>query len=207
YAVHPDIGNTAVGCKINGQIAPLTSELVNGDEVEIATSKAQSAPPAAWESLAVTGKARAAIRRATRAAVRKQYAGLGREIVERLIVRAGKPYSEKEVTAAIPRVGHKNLEDALAAVGRGELAAADIVRAMGLPVEDGKAKGSPRVSTLQNPNDPKAIPVRGVNRDLPLTISPQTGAVPGERIVGIMTPGQGITIYPIFAKALEEFDS
>src|SRR5215470_4435152 len=35
YAVHTDIGNTAVGCKINGQIAPLTSELVNGDEVEI----------------------------------------------------------------------------------------------------------------------------------------------------------------------------
>jgi len=49
YAVHTDIGNTAVGCKINGQIAPLTSELVNGDEVEILTSKAQTAPPAAWD--------------------------------------------------------------------------------------------------------------------------------------------------------------
>ena len=77
YAVHTDVGNTAVGCKINGQIAPLTSELVNGDEVEILTSKAQKAPPAAWESIVVTGKARAAIRRATRVAVRTQYAGLG----------------------------------------------------------------------------------------------------------------------------------
>src|SRR5205085_6377624 len=72
YAVHTGVGNMAVGCKINGKIAPLVSELVNGDEVEIITARAQSAPPAAWESLVITGKARAAIRRATRAAVRSQ---------------------------------------------------------------------------------------------------------------------------------------
>src|SRR5919198_6046329 len=52
YAVHTDVGNTAVGAKINGQIAPLVSELGNGDEVDILISKAQTAPPAAWESLA-----------------------------------------------------------------------------------------------------------------------------------------------------------
>jgi hypothetical protein len=62
YAVHTDIGNHAVGSKINGKIAPLVSTLQNGDEVEILTSKAQAAPPAAWESTVVTGKARAAIR-------------------------------------------------------------------------------------------------------------------------------------------------
>ena len=65
YAVHTDVGNMAVGCKINGKIAPLVSELTNGDEVEIITSKAQTTPPAARESLVTTGKARAAIRRAT----------------------------------------------------------------------------------------------------------------------------------------------
>eukprot|EP01035_Chromulina_nebulosa_P014918 gene14918-19745_t len=82
YAVHTDVGNSAVGCKINGKFAPLSSELQNGDEVEVLTSAAQQAPPSAWESLAVTGKARAAIRRATRTAMRDQYAGLGRRIVE-----------------------------------------------------------------------------------------------------------------------------
>src|SRR5664280_3008948 len=66
YAVHTDVGNSAVGCKINGKFAPLSSELQNGDEVEVLTSEAQAAPPSAWESLAVTGKARAAIRRANR---------------------------------------------------------------------------------------------------------------------------------------------
>ena len=59
-------GNRAIGCKINGKISPLVSELVNGDEVEILTSKAQTAPPAAWESIVLTGKARLAIRKATR---------------------------------------------------------------------------------------------------------------------------------------------
>ena len=57
YAVHTDVGNSAVGCKINGKFAPLSSELQNGDEVEVLTSAAQSAPPTAWESLARTGKA------------------------------------------------------------------------------------------------------------------------------------------------------
>src|SRR3979411_196059 len=83
YAVHTDVGDSAWGAKINGKFAPLSSELQNGDEVEVLTSEAQSAPPSAWESLAVTGKARAAIRRATRTAVRDQYAGLGRRIVQR----------------------------------------------------------------------------------------------------------------------------
>ena len=58
YAVHTDVGTMAVGAKINGKIAPLVSELQNGDEVEIVRADGQ-VPPAAWESLVVTGKARA----------------------------------------------------------------------------------------------------------------------------------------------------
>src|SRR5438034_985376 len=130
YAVHTDVGNTAVGCKINGKIAPLVSELGNGDEVEIITSKAQAAPPAAWESLVVTGKARAAIRRATRAAVRNQYAGLGRRIVERLCQRAKITYSDANLAGALPRLARASIEDVMAAVGRGEMRGADVVRAM-----------------------------------------------------------------------------
>jgi guanosine-3',5'-bis(diphosphate) 3'-pyrophosphohydrolase len=75
YAVHTDIGNSCVGAKINGRIMPLVTRLQNGDEVEIVRSNAQT-PPAAWEHVVVTGKARSAIRRASRMAVRKQYAGL-----------------------------------------------------------------------------------------------------------------------------------
>src|ERR1700688_3720832 len=116
YAVHTDVGNTAVGCKINGQIAPLVSEIVNGDEVEIITSKGQTAPPAAWESIVVTGKARAAIRRATRTAVRTQYTGLGRRIVDRLFLRAKMVYSDEKLTGALPRLARASIEDVMAAV-------------------------------------------------------------------------------------------
>src|SRR5262249_45588262 len=130
YAVHTDVGNTAVGCKINGQIAPLVSELNNGDEVEVITSKAQTAPPAAWESIVVTGKARAAIRRATRAAVRAQYADLGRRIVERLFTRAKKDYSDEKLQGSLPRLARASIEEVMAAVGRGEMKASDVARAM-----------------------------------------------------------------------------
>src|SRR2546425_1478131 len=130
YTVHTDVGNTAVGCKINGKISPLVSVLENGDEVEIMTSKAQTAPPAAWESLVTTGKARAAIRRATRVAVRNQYAGLGRRIVERLCQRAKIAHSDEKLQGALPRLARVSIEEVMSSVGRGELGAADVVRAM-----------------------------------------------------------------------------
>jgi len=223
YAVHTDVGNTAVGCKINGKIAPLVSEIVNGDEVEILTSKAQVAPPAAWESLVVTGKARAAIRRATRAAVRAQYAGLGRRIVERLFQRAKIAYSDEKLVGALPRLARASIDDVMAAVGRGELKAADVARAMYPDYKEERAAALAmkrkadgggwfglkkltsvkfRVPDAQGP----AIPIRGINSDLPVRFAPEGGAVPGDRIVGILTPGEGITIYPIQSPALSEFE-
>lgn len=204
YAVHTSIGDSCVGCRINGRHKPLATELENGDEVDIIRSDAQ-VPPPAWEGLAITGKARAAIRRATRAAVRRQYAGLGREIVERLLTRNSARLTDAALAAATPKLGHKNTEDALAAVGRGELAATDMLKAMGYEVKDAASKRSRRGQQKKD-GEPAGIPVRGAARGMPLRISLETGAVPGERIVGILTPGEGITVYPIFAKALERFD-
>jgi GTP diphosphokinase / guanosine-3',5'-bis(diphosphate) 3'-diphosphatase len=223
YAVHTDIGNTAVGCKINGKIAPLTSELGNGDEVEIVTSKAQAAPPAAWESIVVTGKARAAIRRATRAAVRRQYAGLGRRIVERLFQRAKIAYSDESLTGALSRLARASIDDVMAAVGRSELKASDVARAMYPDYKEERAAamaakpksesgwfGLKKLTSVKfklpdNAAGP-AIPIRGINGDLPVRFAPDGGAVPGDRIVGILTPGEGITIYPIQSPALSEFE-
>ena len=222
YAVHTDVGNTAVGCKINGKIAPLVSELANGDEVEILTSNAQVAPPAAWESVVVTGKARAAIRRATRVAVREQYAGLGWRIVERLFARAKKEYSDEKLTGALPRLARASVEEVMAAVGRGEMKASDVARAMYPDYKEERAvapvpKGDTGWFGLKTGKAVKfkvpgakdsgpAIPIRGINSDLPVSFAPEGGAVPGDRIVGILTPGEGITIYPIQSTALKEFD-
>jgi len=218
YAVHTDVGNSAVGSKINGKFAPLSSELQNGDEVEVLTSDAQSAPPSAWEGLAVTGKARAAIRRATRTAVRDQYAGLGRRIVERLFERTKLEYADDKLKGALPRLARASIDDVMAAVGRGEIKASDVARAMypdykeERAVRYGPKKGTaPAVSAAAKASTepqrvPSAIPIRGINSGLPVKFAPNGGAVPGDRIVGIVTPGEGITIYPIQSPALKDFE-
>ena len=223
YAVHTDVGNTCVGAKINGRIMPLMTELSNGDEVEIIRSKAQ-VPPPAWENIAVTGKARAAIRRATREAVRKQFSGLGRQILERVFERAGRPLSDSLLQQAAPRLGHQTVGDLVAAVGRGELTSDGVLKAVYPDYQDERTTSSPRASQgdgwfgldrgrtmkFRVPGDGEAsdlaIPIRGISGELPVQFAPEGGAVPGDRIVGILTPGEGITVYPIQSSALKEFD-
>ncbi len=228
YAVHTDVGNSAVGVKVNGVVAPLLSELQNGDEVEIARAEGPQTPPAAWEQRVVTGKARAAIRRATREAVRAQYAGLGRQIVQRAFERAGKPFSEDRIVAALPRLARSSVEDVFAAVGRGEMFSGDVVKAVhpdfkeerkagpALPKNEGGWFGLRKAASLvfrvpgaaarDEQNADMSIPIRGLRGDLPVRFAPQGGAVPGDRIVGILTPGEGITIYPIQSPALTAFE-
>ncbi len=221
YAVHTSVGNSAVGVKINGRLAPLLSPLVNGDEVEIIRAEGQT-PPAAWESIAVTGKARAAIRRASRDAVRAQYAELGRQIVQRAFERAGKKYAEDKLRAALPRLARASIEDVLAAVGRGEMFSGDVVKAV-YPEFKEERKPAPthpadpgwfgmanrtgvQFKVPGAPSDAHALPIRGLRGDLPVTFAPNGGAVPGDRIVGILTPGVGVTVYPIQSSALAAFD-
>ena len=79
YAVHSPVGDTCVGAKINGRMLPLRTQLQNGDQVEIVTSKAQTPSPT-WERFVVTGKARARIRRFVRTQQREQYLDLGKSI-------------------------------------------------------------------------------------------------------------------------------
>ncbi|MFD2235958.1 RelA/SpoT family protein [Aureimonas populi] len=227
YAVHTDVGDTCVGCKINGRIMPVVTELTNGDEVEIIRSKAAT-PPQAWEAVAVTGKARAAIRRATRMSIRRQYSGLGQQILERAFARSGKTFSKEGLKPYLSKVGHKEVEDALAAVGRGELSSADVLKAVHPDFQDSRAVKSPppseeegwfglrqaagmifripgRSKSARKEAEPAALPIRGAGDDLPVHFGPD-GAVPGDRIIGILEPGKGITIYPIQSPALTAFD-
>jgi guanosine-3',5'-bis(diphosphate) 3'-pyrophosphohydrolase len=235
YAVHTDVGDTCVGAKVNGRVMPLMTELKNGDEVEIIRSKAQ-VPPAAWESVVVTGKARSAIRRATRMAMRKQYSGLGARILERAFSRAGKTFSREAIKPVLHRLARKDVEDVLADVGRGELSSPDVLKAVFPDHKEDRLATSPRVReegwfNLRNAagmlfqipglrggrkgggnleqqvrgKDDDAVPIRGQRGDLPVFFAPE-GAVPGDRIVGIVEPGKGITIYPIQSPSLTAFD-
>jgi (p)ppGpp synthase/HD superfamily hydrolase len=171
----------------------------------------------------VTGKARAAIRRATRAAVRTQYVGFGRRIVERLFQRAKKEYSDEKLQGALPRLARASVDEVMAAVGRGEMRASDVARAMYPDYKEERVTRTPapkpesgwfglrKAKSLifkvpEGKDADGAIPIRGVTGELPVRFAPNGGAVPGDRIVGIMTPGEGITIYPIQSPALKAFE-
>ncbi|WP_315919532.1 bifunctional (p)ppGpp synthetase/guanosine-3',5'-bis(diphosphate) 3'-pyrophosphohydrolase [Mesorhizobium sp. SP-1A] len=237
YAVHTDVGDSCVGAKVNGRIMPLMTELKNGDEVEIIRSKAQ-VPPAAWESVVVTGKARAAIRRATKNAIRKQYSGLGARILERAFERNGKTFSKEKLKPVLHRLARKDVEDVLTSVGRGELSSADVMKAVYPDYKDERVtvpqprqreegwsrirnaagmlfhlparsqrrgSGQSKGEAAKGEAKDGAVPIRGVRGDLPVRFAPE-GAVPGDRIVGIVQPGSGITIYPIQSPSLTAFD-
>ena len=229
YAVHTEIGDTCIGAKVNGQLAPLGQPLQNGDEVEIVRSAVQK-PPAAWESMVVTGKARAAIRRAIRGQARRQYAGLGRHTLERRFEQAGKAFSEQALPAAAMRLGFSDVEDMLAALGRGQIGPERVLKEVYPDYRDGRvhplggreeegwtASGRSSLKFRMPPPGDAAegertdragdggIPIRGFDVDIPVRFV-DGGAVPGDRIVGILTPGEGITIYPIHSPQLSRFD-
>jgi (p)ppGpp synthase/HD superfamily hydrolase len=110
----------------------------------------------------------------------------------------------------------------MSAVGRGEMKASDVVRAMHPDYKDERVTplapkpesgwfGLKRAKAVkfklpEKSENGAAIPIRGINTDLPVRFAPNGGAVPGDRIVGIMTPGEGITIYPIHSPALTAFE-
>lgn len=228
YAVHTDLGNSCVGCKINGQLMPVITELQNGDEVEIIRSKSQT-PPSAWESVVVTGKARAAIRRATREAVRQQYSSLGARMLERSFERAGKIFDRTQLDLALPKLARDTTEDVLSDVGRGEIMSADVLKAIYPDYQDERATTvkhtkedgwfglksgyglSFKIPKLRSrsrkgsKNTDRSIPIRGIKGDLPVRFLPSGGAVPGDKIVGILEPGKGITVYCAQSAQLREF--
>lgn len=225
YAVHTDVGNTCVGCKVNGRIMPLVTQLHNGDEVEIIRSKAQ-VPPPTWEAIAVTGKARAAIRRATREATRKQFASLGRQVLEAAFKRARRELADEVLELALPRLGQPTLPDLLAAVGRSEIPSADVLKAAYPDYKDERATPAREGGEIRRAEEgwfsfagqsgvmfrhladetEGAMPIRSIAADVPVRFAPNGGAVPGDRIVGILTPGEGITIYPIQSPALKQHE-
>ncbi|MEQ1669890.1 MAG: bifunctional (p)ppGpp synthetase/guanosine-3',5'-bis(diphosphate) 3'-pyrophosphohydrolase [Hyphomicrobium sp.] len=228
YAVHTDIGNEAVSAYINGRHVPIDTRLRNGDEVVIETSKSHIRP-ISWEAFAVTGRARAAIRRAAREAEKRRYAELGRQLLSSTLSSAGIDYVEEKVKSAAPKFHLKTAEDLLAAVGRHDIALQDVVSAVaplapGMPSAEGY-KPARRFGRAQSQDGwfnidkvmslkfraedagavTTAISIRGANNDLPVLFEPG-GAVPGDRIIGVMSPGEGIRIFQIHSPHLKEFE-
>jgi guanosine-3',5'-bis(diphosphate) 3'-pyrophosphohydrolase len=223
YALHTDIGDTTVGAKINGAIMPLVSQLQSGDEVEIIRDQ-NHLPPANWETIAATGKARAAIRRAVRIQAQQRAYALGERILFSLLEREATAVDDDEADQLAKVMGHAGKRELLIAVGEGkvdteqlgvELAAVKGIKKrkkkpLDLPTPD-KAEGwfalrdtdmfRFRVPGGQRPGPNARQALAQIGFNTKVETSPE-GVVPGDRLIGIMRPNMPIRIYPAHSDAL-----
>src|ERR1700744_4376917 len=120
YAVHTDVGDTAIGVKINGELRPMRTQLQNGDKVEVIRGAKPDIPPD-WRSLTVTGRARSAIRRHIRQTEREEFVRLGRAAVEQAFARAGKSLADLSLRPALEKLILAGEEELFGDAGRGRV--------------------------------------------------------------------------------------
>src|SRR5215469_13851519 len=162
YAVHSEVGDTCVGAKINSRMVPLRTQLGNGDQVEIITSKAQTPSPT-WERFVVTGKARARIRRFIRTQQRAQYLDLGRAIVQKAFRQEGQEFSERPLEAVLRSFNSATVEDLYVAVGEGLATGREVVHAIYPPSPDAKPAKVVRLAAARSKKaSENAVPIRGL---------------------------------------------
>jgi GTP diphosphokinase / guanosine-3',5'-bis(diphosphate) 3'-diphosphatase len=205
YAVHSVVGDTCVGAKINGRLAPLRTPLANGDQVDIITSKAQTPSPT-WERFVVTGKARARIRRFVRTQQRQQYLDLGKVILQKAFRHDGHDFQEKALGEVLKQFNAATAEDLYVAVGEGLATGREVVHALHPPKSDGKAAKVVPLATARGKKAlENAVPIRGLIPGMALHFAGCCHPLPGDRIVGIVTTGKGVTIHTIDCDALANF--
>jgi GTP pyrophosphokinase len=208
YTVHTRIGDTCVGAKVNGKAVPLRHVLMNGDQVEILRSKAQTPSPN-WESFVVTGKARSAIRRFIRHQQRQEYVNLGREILERAFKREERDFSEKAVKAGVSKLKLNDADELYEHLGQGHLSEKQVMEAIfpgnSFKGDYAKSLAVPRDRNRARKAGDHAIPIRGLTPGMAVHLAECCHPLPGDRIVGVVLPGKGVTVHTIDCEALEAF--
>lgn len=215
YGVHSDVGRTCVGSKVNGKIVPLKTALNNGDQVEIIRSK-NASPSPAWEKFVVTPKARSDIKRFVRLQQRQEYINLGRALLSKTVKNAEHDYADKILDPILDLFKKKSTEDLLASVGEGAVSRQDVLNAL-FP-EDKKARvANERKSLTSIFNFGKkekaskkpdlVLPIKGLIPGMAMHFAGCCHPLPGDRIVGIVHTGKGVTIHVSDCEMLENFSS
>jgi len=216
--VHSQVGDTCVGAKINGRMLPLRTQLSNGDQVEIITSKAQTPSPT-WERFVVTGKAKAAIRRFIRTRQREQYLQLGRSLLDKTFHEEGYEVTEKGLEGIKANFKHATVDDLIATVGAGLIGSREVLTAVypGLkqsrkqggadvvPISRARAKAGKARDTGAKKENGQQIAITGLIPGMAVHFARCCHPLPGDRIVGIITTGKGVTLHTIDCATLESF--
>jgi (p)ppGpp synthase/HD superfamily hydrolase len=198
YALHTDLGDQAVGAKINGRVVPLRTQIDNGDQVQILRSKAQ-VPQPGWLNFAITGKARAAIRRHLRHTERTEGQAMGRKIYDEIIQRLPVTPAGDAITVALKRLKLPDEAALMEAIAKRRITDAQVMEAM-MPGSAGK-------EVLRNlPPQSAAISIRGLKHGIAFQLAECCHPVPGDRIVGLRHPDKPIEVHSIDCKTLIDGD-
>jgi GTP pyrophosphokinase len=194
YAVHTDLGDRAVGAKVNGRHVPLRTLLNNGDMVEILSSKAHRPEPA-WLNFVATGKARAAIRRHVRHRERGEMVQLGRQLFEDISARVPGRIGAKAIKAALGRLKLPSDDELMLAIGSGKLTDRDVMQALVPGFDPGE--------DTDWPTPERVISIRGLTPGVAFELGECCHPVPGDRIVGIRRVDQPVEVHTIHCARLD----
>ena len=194
YAIHTRIGSACVGAKVDGLRVPLWTRLKNGQSVEIITAEGQT-PQATWIDIAVTGRAKTAIRRSLREEDRERFIKLGRELARVAFENVGKKSTDKALATAAKALAVESVEEMLALLGSAEMTAREVVNAI-----------YPDLAELPQDEVDQRRAVVGLSPDQLYRRGACCQPVPGERIVGITFRGQGVVVHAIDCEVLAQYE-
>ncbi|AGH50069.1 MULTISPECIES: RelA/SpoT family protein [Sphingomonadales] len=198
YAVHTDLGDQAVGAKINSRVVPLRTPIENGDQVQILRSKAQEPQPG-WLNFVVTGKARAAIRRFVRHKERDESIALGRKFYDEIVRRLPAQLGQEALAAALKRLNMADQDVLMEAIARGSISDAEVMEAL-MP----GAGGGDVAGARPAPQQREAISIKGLTPGVAFTLAPCCNPVPGDRIVGLRRPDEAVEVHAIDCPTLAD---
>ncbi|HQR04799.1 MAG: bifunctional (p)ppGpp synthetase/guanosine-3',5'-bis(diphosphate) 3'-pyrophosphohydrolase [Proteobacteria bacterium] len=186
YAVHTDIGNRCVACRINLELMPLRTELRNGDRVEIITAP-HASPNPAWLSYVRSARARASIRHFLKTQQAETAASLGERLLARALEEIGQPLPLVDEAAwekFLRGAGIKARKELYTDIGIGKRLAAIVARH--LLARDATTAAAPRNAT--------SITIRGTE-GVAVQLAACCSPIPGDPIVGLIHNGQGLIIH------------
>lgn len=212
FAIHTDLGLTTVAAKVNSRITPLRSKLHSGDIVEIVTSANQK-PSKDWLNFVITSKARNKIRSYLRSEQRTKSHKMGKEILTYELAQHGqdldKLVNAKKVNLLVKTAKESSLDDLYVALGYGRVSARDIVERV-FPAEDADAiqlekLNEPHPTTKKSKVKGSGILVSGLDNVL-VNFSKCCNPIPGERIMGFITRGRGVSVHRIGCARAHDLD-
>jgi GTP diphosphokinase / guanosine-3',5'-bis(diphosphate) 3'-diphosphatase len=210
YAIHTEVGNHCVGAKVNGSIVPLGYELQMGDRIEVLTNK-NSKPSRDWLNIVKTSSAKSKIRNFFSKVTREDDLIRGRDELAKVMRKhglgIGSKAAEKAIDAVAKEMNYAHAEDVLAGIGGGKISAKQVgTKLLKLMAKDGDvAKPEPKVEefTLSQPMiAPKSkrrkqgggIKVKGID-DVLVRLARCCNPVPGDKIIGFVTRGRGVSVH------------